>query len=334
MNFPLSEKKLDKEILKKDKREAKHIGPVGIGEKALYLNSFYIDRMYYIPIEAIERVYKRVAMSKGGFSGRGMFASLSYLVVEYDGGKEKACLIRKEWKLDEALSEIRKRFPNLPTMSKRAEEKLRSEEEEEKAKLLPKLSEEAEKAVFEIEEADKILQEREELYKNLALQAKQERMVQSTNPYYRYFAWLLFFGGLLCLLSAGVFYKNGDQSHAIVLFGFFLMLFLVGFRVRPTGRQNKEEVEREYEESIRKMKDSLPKDFPLPAQYAHPLCLLWMKQNILEGKAETFSSSYELLKKELKELDSTKEVTQKVYDRLIVIKPMFLAHGYRDEESR
>lgn len=79
------------------------------------------------------------------------------------------------------------------------------------------------------------------------------------------------------------------------------------------------------------MKDSLPKDFPLPAQYAHPLCLLWMKQNILEGKAETFSSSYELLKKELKELDSTKEVTQKVYDRLIVIKPMFLAHGYRDE---
>ena len=236
MNFPLSEKKLDKEILKKDKREAKHIGPVGIGEKALYLNSFYIDRMYYIPIEAIERVYKRVAMSKGGFSGRGMFASLSYLVVEYDGGKEKACLIRKEWKLDEALSEIRKRFPNLPTMSKRAEEKLRSEEEEEKAKLLPKLSEEAEKAVFEIEEADKILQEREELYKNLALQAKQERMVQSTNPYYRYFAWLLFFGGLLCLLSAGVFYKNGDQSHAIVLFGFFLMLFLVGFRVRPTGR--------------------------------------------------------------------------------------------------
>ena len=331
MNFPLSEKKLDKEILKKDKREAKHIGPVGIGEKALYLNSFYIDRMYYIPIEAIERVYKRVAMSKGGFSGRGMFASLSYLVVEYDGGKEKACLIRKEWKLDEALSEIRKRFPNLPTMSKRAEEKLRSEEEEEKAKLLPKLSEEAEKSVFAIEEADKILQEREELYKNLAVRAKQERMVQSTNPYYRYFAWLLFFGGLLCLFSAGVFYKNGDQSHAIVLFGFFLMLFLVGFRVRPTGRQNKEEVEREYEEAIRKMRDSLPEDFPLPAQYAHPLCLLWMKQNILEGKAETFSSSYELLKKELKELDSTKEVTQKVYDRLIVIKPMFLAHGYRDE---
>ena len=139
MNFPLSEKKLEKDVLKKDKREAKHIGPIGIGEKALYLNSFYIDRMYYIPIEAIERVYKRVAMSKGGFSGKGIFASLSYLVVEYDGGKEKACLIRKEWRVDEALSEIRKRFPHLPTMSKRAEESLRREEEGEKAKLIHKL---------------------------------------------------------------------------------------------------------------------------------------------------------------------------------------------------
>ena len=216
-------------------------------------------------------------------------------------------------------------------MSKRAEESLRKEEEEEKAKLLPKLSEEAEKAVSEIEEADRLLREREELCKNLAVRAKQERMVQNTNPYYGHFALLLFFGGLLCLLSAGIFYKNGDQSHAIVLFGFFLMLFLVGFRVRPTGRQNKEEVEREYEESIRKMKDSLPEDFPIPARYAHPVCLLWMKQNILEGKAETLASSYELLKKELKELDSTKQVSQKVYDWLVVIKPMFMAAEYRDE---
>ena len=64
MNFPLSEKKLEKDILKKDKREALRIGAIGIGEKALYLNSFYIDRMYYIPIEAVERVYKRVAMKQ------------------------------------------------------------------------------------------------------------------------------------------------------------------------------------------------------------------------------------------------------------------------------
>ena len=330
MNFPLSEKKLEKDILKKDKREALRIGAIGIGEKALYLNSFYIDRMYYIPIEAVERVYKRVAMSKGGFSGKGIFASLSYLVVEYDGGKEKACLIRKEWRVDEALSEIRKRFPAIPTMSKRAEEKLRAEEAEEKAKLLPKLSEEAEGALSEIEKAEAILLRREDLYQNLAVQAKRERMVQSTNPYYGHFALLLFLGAVLCLFSAFFLYKNREQSLAIVLLGFALMLLMMGLRVRPTGKNNREAVKKEYEESIRKMKDYLSGDFPLPPQYAHPLCLEWMQQSILEGKATTVREAYFLLKKELKELDSTKQVSQKVYDRIIIIKPMFLAAEYQD----
>ena len=330
MNFPLSEKKLEKDILKKDKREALRIGAIGIGEKALYLNSFYIDRMYYIPIEAVERVYKRVAMSKGGFSGKGIFASLSYLVVEYDGGKEKACLIRKEWRVDEALSEIRKRFPAIPTMSKRAEEKLRAEEAEEKAKLLPKLSEEAEGALSEIEKAEAILLRREDLYQNLAVQAKRERMVQSTNPYYGHFALLLFLGAVLCLFSAFFLYKNREQSLAIVLLGFALMLLMMGLRVRPTGKNNREAVKKEYEESIRKMKDYLSGDFPLPPQYGHPLCLEWMRQSVLEGKATTVREAYFLLKKELKELDSTKQVSQKVYDRIVVIKPMFLAAEYQD----
>jgi len=330
MNFPLSEKKLEKDILKKDKREALRIGAIGIGKKALYLNSFYIDRMYYIPIEAVERVYKRVAMSKGGFSGKGIFASLSYLVVEYDGGKEKACLIRKEWRVDEALSEIRKRFPAIPTMSKRAEEKLRAEEAEEKAKLLPKLSEEAKGALSDIEKAEAILLRREDLYQNLAVQAKRERMVQSTNPYYGYFALLLFLGAVLCLFSAFFLYKNGEQSLAIVLLGFALMLLMMGLRVRPTGKNNREAVKKEYEESIRKMKDYLSVDFPLSPQYAHPFCLEWMRQSILEGKATTVREAYFLLKKELKELDSTKQVSQKVYDRIVVIKPMFLAAEYQD----
>lgn len=330
MNFPLSEKKLEKDILKKDKREALRIGAIGIGEKALYLNSFYIDRMYYIPIEAVERVYKRVAMSKGGFSGKGIFASLSYLVVEYDGGKEKACLIRKEWRVDEALSEIRKRFPAIPTMSKRAEEKLRAEEAEEKAKLLPKLSEEAEGALSEIEKAEAILLRREDLYQNLAVQAKRERMVQSTNPYYGHFALLLFLGAVLCLFSAFFLYKNREQSLAIVLLGFALMLLMMGLRVRPTGKNNREAVKKEYEVSIRKMKEYLPGDFPLPPQYAHPFCLEWMRQSLLEGKAKSVQEAYFLLKKELKELDSTKQVSQKVYDRIIIIKPMFLAAEYQD----
>ena len=81
--------------LEADKKACKKIGPCGVGKKALYLNSFYIDRRYYLPYGSISRVFKRVAMSQGGFSGKGMFASMAYLVVEYDGGKQKQETQRK-----------------------------------------------------------------------------------------------------------------------------------------------------------------------------------------------------------------------------------------------
>ena len=78
--------KLGAAELEADKKACKKIGPCGVGKKALYLNSFYIDRRYYLPYGSITRVFKRVAMSSGGFSGKGVFASMAYLVVEYDGG--------------------------------------------------------------------------------------------------------------------------------------------------------------------------------------------------------------------------------------------------------
>ena len=78
--------KLGAAELEADKKACKKIGPCGVGKKALYLNSFYIDRCYYLPYGSITRAFKRVAMSQGGFTGKGMFASMAYLVVEYDGG--------------------------------------------------------------------------------------------------------------------------------------------------------------------------------------------------------------------------------------------------------
>ena len=38
--------KLDKQELVEDRKSCKKIGPCGVGKKALYLNSFYIDRRY------------------------------------------------------------------------------------------------------------------------------------------------------------------------------------------------------------------------------------------------------------------------------------------------
>lgn len=65
-----------------------------MGEKALYLNSFFIDRRYYVALSSVRRVFKRVAMSKGGFSGKGVFGSIPYLVVEYDDGQDEAVYLQ------------------------------------------------------------------------------------------------------------------------------------------------------------------------------------------------------------------------------------------------
>lgn len=67
---------LPPEVLKADKKSCKRYGPCGVGEQALYLNSFFIDRRYYVALESVRRVFKRVAMSKGGFTGKGAFGSI------------------------------------------------------------------------------------------------------------------------------------------------------------------------------------------------------------------------------------------------------------------
>ena len=41
--------RLDPAELAADRKACKKIGPCGVGKKALYLNSFYIDRRYYLP---------------------------------------------------------------------------------------------------------------------------------------------------------------------------------------------------------------------------------------------------------------------------------------------
>ena len=75
--------------LTEDKKTCRKFGPCGVGKKAIYLNSFYIERRYYVPMKSVKRIFKRIAMSKGGFTGKGAFGTLPYLVVEYDDGKEK-----------------------------------------------------------------------------------------------------------------------------------------------------------------------------------------------------------------------------------------------------
>ena len=83
----LSASQLPREILQADGKACRRFGPCGVGQEALYLNSFWLERYYYVPFGAVRRVFKRIAMSRGGFTGKGAFGTIPYLVVEYDDGK-------------------------------------------------------------------------------------------------------------------------------------------------------------------------------------------------------------------------------------------------------
>ena len=112
---------LDNETLAADKKGCRRFGPCGVGEKALYLNSFFIDRHYYVALSSVRRVFKRVAMSKGGFTGKGAFGSIPYLVVEYDGG-EKQCNFKHEEDVDNLLAHLARVCPDLPLQSRKVEQ--------------------------------------------------------------------------------------------------------------------------------------------------------------------------------------------------------------------
>ena len=156
---PLSETVLQTEVLRTDKKKCKRFGPCGVGQEAVYLNSFYMERVYYVPFSSIKRVFKRVAMSKGGFTGKGIFASMPYLVVIYDNGTEKQCIFKHEEDVDAILSYIGSMHPEIPLLSE-AVEKKRAEQAalEEKKRRETILSEQAEKEIKKLEKARAFLE--------------------------------------------------------------------------------------------------------------------------------------------------------------------------------
>ena len=104
---PLSEKKLPPEKLKVDRKYCTEFEDFGLGDEALYVEVFALRRMGYIPLSAIERVYKRLGVSKGFFEGK-MYGTLCYLVVRFDG-KEKAFRFTHEENLDAILDAFREK---------------------------------------------------------------------------------------------------------------------------------------------------------------------------------------------------------------------------------
>lgn len=319
--------------LKEDKKSCHKFGPCGVGQKAIYLNSFYIDRQYYVPMKSVKRVFKRIAMSKGGFTGRGVFATLPYLVVEFDDGRQKQCNFKHEEDVDRILAYIEDNFPDIPLHSEAAEQKLREKERNlEKKRLAGNISDTARNNISILDNAIKYLHKDSDLYLNLSQSAKKKRVYDRSNPAYKWVALAITIIGLGAFFY-GVYSVITHAGFGIyfLLFGLAAIFLFSGASVLPTSKNNKHYIEKQLVRSIDDMQRYIKTypDFPVPAYYAHPVVLKRMQDILKDKRAEMMSEALEVLKNDLKALNSSVVVEQEEYDEIVAIKPMFLVMDYK-----
>lgn len=321
---------LDKPTLSVDKKFCKKYGPCGVGDKALYLNSFYFDRWYYVALTSVRRVFKRVAMSKGGFSGKGVFGSIPYLVVELDDGTVKQCNFKWEQDVDMMIAHISKLLPEIPTRSVEAERRLEEKRKQEEARYLKELTPKAQASKETLEEARRYLESFPEETTRLSAAAKAKRVNERTNPAYRWVALAIILAGIISLIYGIRVLLNGENTGLyFLLLGFAAAFLFSGTQVLPTARTNKKAVNAEWEASIAQMESIIPEDFPVPGRYAHPIVLDRMIRVLREGRAQSVKEALAVVKEDLKKLNSTVQVEQEEYDEVVAVKPMFLCQEYK-----
>ena len=327
--------KLDRLELEQDKKACRKIGPWGGGKKALYLNSFYIDRRYYLPYGSISRVFKRVAMSSGGFTGKGMFASMAYLVVEYDGGKQKQCNFKDERDVDKLLEVLAKEQPQIPLLSEAGEQALQKKEAEKAARKLPELTDEAKHSVTVLRKAKEYLEEKPELAEELSAAERRKRAQLQSKPVYRYVALAIFVFGIVSAAYGLYAVTNhvGNYGIYFALFGFAAIFLFSSYNMLPTARNNNNAIMKRADKAEAAMAEYVKHypngAFPVPSCYAHPIVLKQMTDAIEEGRAVTVPEALDAVEARLKSLNADVQVEQEEYDEVVVIKAMFLNHDYQ-----
>ena len=326
---------LSAEQLAADKKACIKIGPCGIGDKAIYLNSFFLDRIFYVCNGDVRRIYKRVAMTKGGFTGKGMFGSMAYLVVLLSDGTEKQCNFKYEFEVDNFINKFHELHPTVPIHSAAAEKRIEEERRREEARYLKVLSPAAEKSVSELNRASAYLSARPELSEELSRSAKQKRIIDNIKPQYKIFAGLIvLFSLIACAYGIYAIIEHKGMAVYFLLFGFAFLFYAMSMQVLPTGRNNSKNAAKEFNAAIDKISSYTAQYdgvFPVPAQYAHPSTLTRMIRIIREGRAEDLEDSYEKMKADLKAINNTVTVSQTEYDEITAIKPMFLNCSYADK---
>ena len=338
VTISLGEQKLTKEELKTDKKNCVKIGPWGFGEKAVYPNSFFFARQYYLCYPEIKRLYKRIAMSKGGFSGKGAFGTMPYLVAEYGEGntglKEKQCNFKREQDVDKALSWLEKNHPEIPTRSKAAQKKLDEARLEEEKRYLKELPADADRSVKRLQSAKEYLEKKPVIYTELTEAAKQKRICDNMKMSIRIGAILV---AIACLLIAiyGIVKAFDHDPYGIyyALFGGVFLLFTWMSGALPNRWNSRKLADKAWNHAVLEAKQYAEETshFPLPPQYAHPVVCDRMIRVIKEGRCEKTEAALRIVKEDLKKLDSSVRVSQKEHDEVATVKPLFLVCDYRDD---
>lgn len=363
----IAEHKMTAEDLRRDSRNCVRTGPCGIGEKAVYLNSFFVDRRYYVMWQDIGRVFKRVAMSRGGFTGKGVFGSIPYLVVLLKDGTERQCNFKYEDEVDLFLSLVRSRHPEIPTMSEKAQARMEEERAREEARYVKDLTPQAQASMEELRRARAYLDREPEIPAFLSVTAKEKRITDRMNPWYRYAALAIFLLAVGSVLF-GIYAVIRQEGYAVyfVLFGMAFIFYTMSAQVLPTGRNNRRYADGRWQKALRQSGEYISRygdtgaapsavsgspaapvsgtggrpdsaaagaasAFPLPAQYAHPAAIDRMIRVIREGRAQTVEEAYDIMQNDLQAINSDVTVSQKEYDEITAIKPMFLLCGYRKD---
>ena len=327
--------RLDAHELEEDKNACRKIGPCGVGKKALYLNSFYIDRRYYLPYGSITRVFKRVAMTSGGYTGKGMFASMAYLVVEYDGGKQKQCNFKDERDVDTLLALLAKEQPQIKLLSAAGEQVLEKKEAEKAARKLPELSKDAQHSLTVLKKAKEYLEAKPEIAEELSAAERRKRAQLKSKPVYKYVALIISLFGVVAAAYGihSLLTHSGNYGIYFALFGFAAIFLFSSYNMMPTARNNNSAIMKRAEKAEAAMADYLKPyphgTFPVPGQYAHPVVLKQMMDAAEEGRAVTVPEALEAVKNRLREVNADVQVEQEEYDEIVQIKAMFLNHDYQ-----
>lgn len=321
---------LPRETLAADKKACRRFGPCGVGEQAIYLGELLIDRRCYVALGSVERVFKRVALSKGGFTGKGVFGAVPYLVVEYDGGKQKQCSFKREDDVDALLACMAELHPDIPRMSAEGERRLAEKAAREEARYLKELTPQAQKAREKLEAAEKFLSGYPVLTERLSSAAKAKRVNEKANPAYKWVALAIVLAGVVAAVYGLYERIKGDSTGLyFLLMGLAAIFLFSGAQVLPTAKNNRRALDRAWQEAQEKLADVLPEKFPLPARYAHPVVLRRMIRILREGRAQSAGEALAVLKADLKALNADVQVEQEEYDEVVSIKPMFLLCDYQ-----